>query len=134
MALIYDKIVDTTELGFEIRPRLGKTGHAIVPLDDSDDYEEAERLAREAGLVIKDGVVLNAAQWSEERRFVVTASIQIAYNLAEIPGDDLYYARRAIEQQLEFVLGDLVGDGGLTAHAPELTVDDYDIVVLPGIH
>lgn len=134
MALMYNKIVDTTELGFEIRPRLGKPGHAIVPLDDSDDYEEAERLAREAGLIIKDGVVLNAAQWSGDHRFVVTASIQVAYNMASVTGGDLYYARRAIEQQLESVLGELVGNGGLTAHAPELTVDDYDIVVLPGIH
>ena len=134
MALLYNKIVDTTELGFEIRARLGKPGHAIVPLDDSDDYEEAERLAREAGLIIEDGVVLNAAQWSGDRRFVVTASIQIAYNMASVPGGDLYYARRAVEQQLESVLGELVGDGGLTAHDPELLVDDYDIVVLPGIH
>lgn len=134
MALLYNKIVDTTELGFEIRPRLGKPGHAIVPLDDSDDYEEAERLAREAGLIIEDGVVLNAAQWSEDRRFVVTASIQIAYNMAEIPGEDLYDARREIERQLEFVLSQVVGDGGLTAHAPELLVDDYDINVHPFIY
>lgn len=134
MALMYNKIVDTTELGFEIRPRLGKMGHAIVPLDNSDDYEEAERLAKEAGLVIRDGVVLNATQWSEERRFVVTASIQIAYNLAAVPGEDLYGARRDIENQLADVLTALVGDGGLTAHDPELLVDDYDVVVLPGIH
>lgn len=134
MALMYNKIVDTTELGFEIRPRLGKLGHTVVPLDDSDDYEEAERLAREAGLIIEDGVVLNATQWSEERRFVVTASIQVAYNLAEIPGKDLYDARRHIETTLRIAMGDLISEGGLTANLLPLLVDDYDIVVLPGIH
>lgn len=133
MALMYNKIADATELGFEIR-RLKNGTHVILPLDDGDDYEEAERLAREAGLIIEDGVALNATQWSEDRRFVVTASVQVAYNLVEIPGKDLYDARRHIETTLRIAMGDLISEGGLTANLLPLLVDDYDIVVLPGIH
>ena len=134
MSLMYKTILDTTELGFELRERLGRPGYAVVPLDDSDDDNEAYDLARDVGLsVLDDGTAVNAERWMSNRRWVVTASIQIAYNLCLVPAEDLYQTVRDVEGHLKDILGDLVGDGGLTSLDPNLLVDDYDIVVIPGI-